>query len=80
MEITDPGGHVRLTGAGRSRPASGTGHGIEENVDMIVMGTHGRSGLSRLILGSVAESVMRHAPCPVLTYRLSQKAVVESAV
>jgi universal stress protein A len=52
----------------------------KENVDMIVMGTHGRSGLSRLILGSVAESVMRHAPCPVLTYRLSQKAVVESAV
>ncbi len=50
----------------------------KENVDMIVMGTHGRSGLSRLILGSVAESVMRHAPCPVLTYRLSRKALAES--
>ena len=50
----------------------------QENVDMIVMGTHGRSGLSRLIMGSVAESVMRHAPCPVLTYRLSQKTAAES--
>jgi nucleotide-binding universal stress UspA family protein len=45
----------------------------KENVDMIVMGTHGRSGFGRLILGSVAESVMRKAPCPVLTYKLSQK-------
>lgn len=37
--------------------------------DLIVMGTHGRGGLSRLVLGSVAESVMRKAPCPVLTAR-----------
>jgi nucleotide-binding universal stress UspA family protein len=35
--------------------------------DLVVMGTHGRSGLSRFLLGSVAESVVRHAPCPVLT-------------
>lgn len=39
------------------------------NADMIVMGTHGKSGLARLLVGSVAESVMRHAPCPVLTVR-----------
>ena len=37
-----------------------------EHVDLIVMSSHGRSGLSRLLLGSVAESVLRHAPCPVL--------------
>jgi nucleotide-binding universal stress UspA family protein len=37
--------------------------------DLIVMGTHGRSGLSRLIMGSVAEYVLRHAPCPVLTIK-----------
>jgi nucleotide-binding universal stress UspA family protein len=37
-----------------------------ENVDLIVMGSHGRNGLSRLIMGSVAEGVMRKAPCPVL--------------
>jgi nucleotide-binding universal stress UspA family protein len=38
-------------------------------VDVIVMSTHGRSGFTRLLMGSVAESVMRHAPCPVLTVR-----------
>ena len=41
----------------------------EERVDMIVMGTHGRSGLNRVLLGSVAERVIRLAPCPVLTMR-----------
>ena len=37
--------------------------------DLIIMGTHGRRGLSRVVMGSVAEDVMRHAPCPVLTVR-----------
>ena len=41
----------------------------EERADMIVMGTHGRSGLNRVLLGSVAERVIRLAPCPVLTVR-----------
>lgn len=40
-----------------------------EQCDMIVMGTHGRTGLERLIMGSVAEKVMRNARCPVLTMR-----------
>jgi nucleotide-binding universal stress UspA family protein len=39
----------------------------EKNVDMLVVGTHGRSGLGRVLLGSIAESVFRQAPCPVLT-------------
>jgi len=39
----------------------------EQKVDLIVMGTHGRRGLSHMFLGSVAERVVRHAPCPVLT-------------
>jgi universal stress protein A len=39
----------------------------EQKVDLIVMGTHGRRGLSHMVLGSVAERVVRHAPCPVLT-------------
>ncbi len=37
--------------------------------DLIVMGTHGRRGLSRVMMGSVAEDVVRHAPCPVLVVR-----------
>jgi nucleotide-binding universal stress UspA family protein len=40
-----------------------------ERPDVIVMGTHGRTGLSHLVLGSVAERVVRTAPCPVLTVR-----------
>lgn len=41
----------------------------EESVDLIVLGTHGRTGLSRLLMGSVAEAIVRQAPCPVLTYK-----------
>jgi len=43
----------------------------EEKVDLIVMATHGRTGLSHLLIGSVAERVVRTAPCPVLTVRPS---------
>jgi len=39
----------------------------ETHSDVIVMGTHGRTALARLVLGSVAEAVIRKAPCPVLT-------------
>jgi nucleotide-binding universal stress UspA family protein len=42
----------------------------ELGIDLIVMGTHGRRGLSRALLGSVAENVVRTAPCAVLTVRL----------
>ncbi len=38
-----------------------------KNIDLIVMGTHGRGGVSKLLLGSTAEKVIRHASCPVLT-------------
>lgn len=41
----------------------------EEDVDLVVMGTHGRRGLRHLMLGSVTEEVVRRAPCPVLTAR-----------
>jgi nucleotide-binding universal stress UspA family protein len=39
---------------------------IQENPDFVVIGTHGRTGLSHLLLGSVAEFVVRHSPLPVL--------------
>ena len=41
----------------------------EEGAEMIVLGTHGRTGMTRLVMGSVAEGIVRRAPCPVLVYR-----------
>jgi len=41
----------------------------EGDIDLIVMGTHGHSGLTHVLLGSVTEKVVRKAPCPVLTIR-----------
>jgi nucleotide-binding universal stress UspA family protein len=46
----------------------------EEGADMIVLASHGRTGLSRLLMGSVAELVVRHAKCPVLTVKQPEKA------
>jgi len=41
----------------------------DERAEMIVLGTHGRTGMVRFLMGSVAEAVVRRAPCPVLVYR-----------
>ena len=41
----------------------------KEDVDLIVISTHGRTGLAHLLIGSVAENVVRHSPCPVLSVR-----------
>jgi universal stress protein A len=41
----------------------------ERKVDMIITATHGRSGLEHLVMGSVAEKIIRHAPCPVFVVR-----------
>jgi nucleotide-binding universal stress UspA family protein len=46
----------------------------ELGADMIIMGTHGRTGLRHVLLGSVAEKVVRRAPCPVLTVRPTERA------
>jgi nucleotide-binding universal stress UspA family protein len=43
----------------------------DERADLVLMGTHGRGGLDRALLGSVADRVIRLAPCPVLTVRQS---------
>ena len=45
-----------------------------ERTDLIVVGSHGRTGLTRLLLGSVAEKLARHAPCPVMIARLQEVA------
>jgi nucleotide-binding universal stress UspA family protein len=42
----------------------------ESGCDLIVLATHGRSGLSHFLLGSVAEKIVRNAPCPVLTMKM----------
>ena len=49
------------------------------DIDLIVMGTHGRGGMSHLVMGSVAERVVRTAPCPVLTVRQPAKAATAAA-
>jgi nucleotide-binding universal stress UspA family protein len=41
----------------------------EEGIDLVVLGTHGRSGIEHILIGSVAEKVVRKSPCPVLTIR-----------
>ncbi|MCE9607010.1 MAG: universal stress protein [Planctomycetia bacterium] len=50
----------------------------EQDVDLIVMSSHGRTGLSRLLMGSVAEEVMRGAACPVMVVKPTAK--VDAAV
>ena len=45
----------------------------EHKIDLIVISTHGRTGLSHVLLGSVAERIVREAPCPVLTIRDRQQ-------
>ncbi len=41
----------------------------DQNVDLIILGTTGLTGVARFLIGSVAERVVRHAPCPVLVMR-----------
>ena len=55
-----------------------TGYARIQRVDVIVLGTHGRSGMQQLLVGSVAERVVRTAPCPVITVRENGHAVVRA--
>lgn len=50
----------------------------EQDCDLVVMGTHGRGGINRLLLGSVAEQVVRTSPVPVLTVRVGDEESTES--
>jgi nucleotide-binding universal stress UspA family protein len=52
-------------------------YAAEQQIDLIVIGTHGRGPLGHMLLGSVAEKVVRKAPCPVLTVRHPQHEFVE---
>jgi nucleotide-binding universal stress UspA family protein len=67
------GGFDRIAGAVVSAPTIADGivtWSIAHGVDLIVMGTHGRTGIARLVIGSYAEDVIRVAPCPVMTLHL----------
>ena len=48
------------------------------DIDLIVMGTHGRTGVSRLLMGSVAEAIVRRSECPVLTIKQPAKVLNKS--
>jgi len=55
-------------------------YATDAGIDLIVMGTHGRTGLEKLLMGSVAEKVMREAPCSVLVVKLPKAAPVPMKV
>lgn len=75
IDPTIPVHHVLLEGDPASeivRFAQDTG------IDLIVMGTHGRTGLERLLMGSVAEKVLRESPCSVLVVKLPRGVQVDT--
>jgi len=45
----------------------------DNNIDLVVLGTHGRKGIDRMLFGSTAEQIVRNAPCPVLSVRLPKR-------
>ena len=69
--VDSDGSGPRTTSALRKGPPTETivDYAREHGIDLIVMGTHGRGALAHLVMGSVAERVVRLAPCPVLTVR-----------
>lgn len=71
-----------LTANSRVRPGYPAPEIVEvarqELVDLIIMGTHGRTGFKHTVLGSVAENVVRHAPCPVLVVREPKRQPIQA--
>jgi len=77
--VSDPAGTVNLVKAVSLGPAAPEilGYADREKIDLIVIGTHGRSGMSRVLRGSVAEEVLRAAPCQVLAIPPKAHPIVE---
>ena len=67
MDVRIPVHHAFLEGDPASQIVR---YAADAGIDLIVMGTHGRTGLERQLMGSVAEKVMRDAPCSVLVVKL----------
>jgi nucleotide-binding universal stress UspA family protein len=74
LKPADPKVGVRYRVAEGDPAAAILGTARESPCDLIVMGTHGRTGLTRLLMGGVAEEVVRKAPCPVLTVKADGRA------
>jgi nucleotide-binding universal stress UspA family protein len=69
--------HAKATVLTSAAPAQTIlAYATDHNIDLIIVGTHGRSGLARLFMGSVAQHVVRLAPCPVLTVRHPEREFV----
>jgi nucleotide-binding universal stress UspA family protein len=60
---------VAVTVTSNNAPGAIVQYAKDHSIDLIVLGTHGRSALAHLVMGNVAERVVRTAPCPVLTVR-----------
>lgn len=69
--LGDPGGvhRVEVVRVRPDVPAAILEYAFDEKIDLVVMSSHGRSGLTEMLFGSVAERVSRGAPCPVLIVR-----------
>jgi universal stress protein A len=75
LKILQPGcANVKATHVIKQGTPAGTiiDFARKNQIDLIVMGTHGRTGLSRVLMGGVAEQVVQQAPCPVMTINLNQ--------
>ena len=72
-------GFVVETAVITGRPAQAiVEHATTDRFDLIVMGTHGRTGLSHVVMGSIAERVVQKAPCAVLTVREAERATAKT--
>jgi nucleotide-binding universal stress UspA family protein len=69
LHLPDPGVEVEYRVAEGNPAAEIIRLASKVKANLIVMGTHGRTGLGRLLMGSVAEAILRRAPCPVLTLK-----------
>jgi nucleotide-binding universal stress UspA family protein len=75
-----PAGRIHRTTRAGDPVRQITGYAVEIGADLIVLGTHGRGPVAHMLMGSVAERVVRTAPCPVLTVRHPQHEFVDDAV
>jgi nucleotide-binding universal stress UspA family protein len=69
---------VKIVRTSNAPAAAIVEYAADTHIDLIVLGTHGRSGVAHLLMGSVAERVVRTAPCPVLTVREHEHEFVRS--